>query len=548
MKHYHFLILFLFCQTASAKDFTCNYYNSNTIYGNIKSTIDIDPTIEGYVSLITKQVGLERNFILIKANNISNCYATNINGIRVIVYDNAFIQNLTSTNNTKWVYLSILAHEIGHHLQGHTLLNPQSYKEMRDFELEADKFSGFIMQRLGATVEQSISAINKLDAIPLSQINTSTHPGKSSRIEVVKKGYYEASQYKKDIEANSIEYIKSLKSNIEKLQNEKIHPEYYYNQGIDAFKLGNWDKAIDLFTTSINLSGADIFTLAMRADCFINLKNNRAALKDYAILDSILNSDSKSNNEALKLFATDYLYFNRGLCYETIGDYNSAINDFEKVININPNDSGCLYKLCILYTKTNAYDKAFLSFDRLLSKNIETSGFEKFSIGNLYLYRGIAKYESKKYNPKTALVDLNKSLTIFPVNYPDRYLAYYYIGQIYAFENLKDSISYPCDSAIYFLKKFTYNKKYVNYPQFISNAHFLLGWVYQRYMTNESYLSSIEHLSISIENTPNNPMPVYSRAKSYYFLKMMYKYCQDLQTACELNFQLACNEMTMFCK
>lgn len=541
MKLLHLFILLLIYFSIKAKDFSCDYYNSNTVYGKLNSIVDNDPTLEKYINLITKQVGLERNFILIKADYISNCFATNIDGIRVIVYDNVFIQNLSKTNNSKWVYLSILAHEIGHHLQGHTILKPRSYKEMRDFELEADKFSGFIMQRLGATLEQSVAAISNLAEIPISQINTSTHPIKANRIEIIKKGYYEAAQYKKTIEANSIEYIKSLKSNIEKLQDEKNHPEYYYNQGVDAYKLENWSKAIDLFTTAINLTEADIFTLAMRAFCYENLGNNKAALNDYAILESVL------NKEELKLFAADYLYFNRGLCYESIGDFTSAINDFKKVIKINPNDSGCLYKLCILYTKTGDYDNAFLSFDKLLNNNIEVSDFEKFSIGNLFLYRGIAKYESKKYDAKSSSIDLKKSLSYFPINYPDRWLAYYYLGQIYTFENKKDSVNYPNDSARVYLQKFISNKKFINYPKFINNAHFLLGWVYQRYNTNESFLNSIEHLSVSIENDPENPMYFHTRAMSYYFLKMQSKFCQDLQRACELNFKFACDQLKSSC-
>ena len=60
------------------------------------------------------------------------------------------------TNTSSWSNLSILAHEIGHHVNGHSLdlllhqygeLDLTTLSDLRQMEIEADEFSGFVMYR-----------------------------------------------------------------------------------------------------------------------------------------------------------------------------------------------------------------------------------------------------------------------------------------------------------------------------------------------------------------------------------------------------------------
>ncbi len=89
----------------------------------------------------------------------------------------------SATND--WAALSILAHEVGHHLSGHSLREGGSRP---DLEIEADKFSGFILQKLGASINQSTAAIDMLN----STSGSSTHPNKFLRIAAIREGYYNA--------------------------------------------------------------------------------------------------------------------------------------------------------------------------------------------------------------------------------------------------------------------------------------------------------------------------------------------------------------------
>ncbi len=82
-----------------------------------------------------------------------------------------------------WASLSILAHEVGHHLNGHSLIPGGSRPSL---ELQADKFSGFILAKIGASLEEAQSAINAI----VSENGSTTHPGKSARLAAIANGWY----------------------------------------------------------------------------------------------------------------------------------------------------------------------------------------------------------------------------------------------------------------------------------------------------------------------------------------------------------------------
>lgn len=133
---------------------------------------------------IIEVVGLKPNFD-VKAANIPNAAAITYNGKRYIAYNPGFITNLNVRAGNKWASVSILAHEIGHHLNGHTLLNTGSQPHL---ELEADEFSGFVLQKMGATLAQAQVAM-KLAA---SYKPGLTHPGQQDRLLAIAKGWHRA--------------------------------------------------------------------------------------------------------------------------------------------------------------------------------------------------------------------------------------------------------------------------------------------------------------------------------------------------------------------
>lgn len=145
---------------------------------------------ERAVDMIVRPLGLRRNFVLVPCDAIENAVAvTYEDGLRYIVYDNAFMEGIDRGAGTDWASVSILAHEVGHHLQGHTL-RAVSLEQRRENELEADEFSGSAMYRLGRSLDEAQAAMRNLPDVP--DVERSTHPKKARRLEAIRRGYEEA--------------------------------------------------------------------------------------------------------------------------------------------------------------------------------------------------------------------------------------------------------------------------------------------------------------------------------------------------------------------
>ncbi|WP_439883400.1 membrane-binding protein [Pontibacter sp. MBLB2868] len=138
------------------------------------------------VQEIINVIGLKPRFEL-RAANIDNAAAVVYNGKRYILYNEQFLAEINNAVHTDWAGVSIIAHEIGHHLNGHTLSgrgsNPYD-------ELEADEFSGFVLRKMGASMADAQAAINLLS----EERTSSTHPGRNYRLEAVSKGWRSANE------------------------------------------------------------------------------------------------------------------------------------------------------------------------------------------------------------------------------------------------------------------------------------------------------------------------------------------------------------------
>jgi len=133
---------------------------------------------------ILDAVGLSANFEIRQAN-IQNAAAVSYGGKRYVLYNPNFINALDRRTGNQWASISVLAHEVGHHLKGHTVSGQGSQPAT---ELEADEFSGYALRKMGASLEDA-QATMKLIA---SENTSSTHPGKSSRLAAIENGWESA--------------------------------------------------------------------------------------------------------------------------------------------------------------------------------------------------------------------------------------------------------------------------------------------------------------------------------------------------------------------
>jgi len=142
------------------------------------------------VGEIMKYTGLPQNFEVVRGE-VPNAAAVIMLGPdkiprRVIAYNPQFMGDVSrATRNNNWAPVSIMAHEIGHHLSGHTIVPGGSQPPI---ELEADKFSGFVLYKMGATLADSLKAIETL----VPEQDGQTHPGRRKRVNAIADGWKQA--------------------------------------------------------------------------------------------------------------------------------------------------------------------------------------------------------------------------------------------------------------------------------------------------------------------------------------------------------------------
>lgn len=139
---------------------------------------------ETIVSDIMAALGLESTFKIQEAH-VPNVEAKIRHHERYILYNPEFVDKVNRATNNKWASIFILAHEVGHHLEGHTLLNISSRP---DIELEADEFAGFALCKMGATLPQAQLAMYYISNAQTSK----THPGRGDRLTAIEKGWDKA--------------------------------------------------------------------------------------------------------------------------------------------------------------------------------------------------------------------------------------------------------------------------------------------------------------------------------------------------------------------
>jgi len=137
-----------------------------------------------------RDTGLPQNFDVVEGQ-VPNAAAVIMLGPdqlprRVIAYNPNFMSEVRSaTANNDWAPISIMAHEIGHHLSGHTIMPGGSQPPT---ELEADKFSGFVLYKMGAMLTDAQKAMNTL----VPEADGATHPGRSKRVRAIQEGWTQA--------------------------------------------------------------------------------------------------------------------------------------------------------------------------------------------------------------------------------------------------------------------------------------------------------------------------------------------------------------------
>jgi tetratricopeptide (TPR) repeat protein len=194
---------------------------------------------------ILSTVGVSQNFVMKECSNVSNAAAIQVEGIRYIFYNPEWLSSINS--NYSYGGMFTLAHEVGHHVNGHTvdailvvneIVNEKTLGEKRLQELQADEFAGFVLAKLGASLSQTTSVIN--DVTDDQNDTYSTHPSRSKRLLAIEKGYNKA------INNNNITAASNSEENS------------YNNKSVLVFTDGSrWEGEIEIIKKTENVKSKD---------------------------------------------------------------------------------------------------------------------------------------------------------------------------------------------------------------------------------------------------------------------------------------------------
>ena len=549
----------------------CVSFKSNSFSSNY----DADEALEKILSV----VGASKRFMLVSCDNINNALAyTSESGLRYILYDEEFMNSL-STGNAYWSNMAILAHEVGHHINGHTLSEDLSLYESRLEELEADEFAGFVLSKLGADIEVVKEVFREISTD--GDDTYSSHPNTTRRLKAITQGYENA-----------------LKNG--DIQQKKLSSadEYFY-RGYEAMGEGDYSQAVEDFTKVIELekSSEAYFNRGMSkynlddtpgalSDLYRSLEldpENAQALMWYAEIEYYRNTmTSLYSSISHRLREIEYLQdgseemvlarYSLGQCYNVLGHYENALsslkyaNDhsqvtsdsykadihlalgevyieldslkmadkhFKSAVELDESNDYLYYSIGYAYSNTTSdYLGALKYLDLAINLNNEIPGyFEERSI----VYSKLA--ETKKKFFYQAIFDITQAIELSPEN--GSY--YFYRGNYRNGMGIKGS----CDDWLKAIELNYDNKEsviaslveYCNYSRedFYNNS----DWyeiAYEKYYSGD-FEAAIDFFSRGILLPGADSRDYYGRGLSYYQFYLFEEALDDFNKSKELQEQ-----------
>jgi tetratricopeptide (TPR) repeat protein len=384
-----------------------SYSSFSQEYGNTEDAIKLcsaiqsnnfssDKSADNALERILGVIGASKRFVLQPCDNINNAVATSFKGIRYILYDRVFMNTIDS--GTNWGNLFILAHEVGHHINGHSLdmllyksVEPKTLKQRRQQELEADEFAGFVLAKLGGSLDEANQLITSI--ADNSDDSFSTHPSRSKRLTAVGNGYKKATNNNKPIYSNN--------------STERTAEDYFYS-GYSKANLKDYNGAITDYTKAIELNPNLAIAYNNRGLQKCDLKDYYGAIADYTKAIELNPNNAKA-------------YSSRGTSKAYLKDYYGAIADHTKAIKLNPNDAETYYNRAHSKANLKGYYGAIADYTKAIElnpNNADAYSNRGGSKENLEDYYGaIADYtKAIELNPNLAIAYNNRGVSKYQIN------------------------------------------------------------------------------------------------------------------------------------
>ena len=213
--------------------------------------------------------------------------------------------------------------------------------------------------------------------------------------------YYNNSHYEEALNT----YQNAFKDN-PKLKNNAM---ILTNMGTVYSDLGSIDKAIEYYTSSIEIDSSYLLAYSNRSYEYTNLKMYNEAEADFnAVIDLAPNNPNS--------------FTNRAAYFHWIGENNKALMDYKKAYEIDIKDKQVLLQIAIEYQLTNQFEKAIETYLEYLKFYPTAKGINN----------NLAIIYSNLDEHKKALIYINKEfkLDASPGNYTVRGSIYLDLGNL----------------------------------------------------------------------------------------------------------------------
>ena len=190
----------------------------------------------------------------------------------------------------------------------------------------------------------------------------------------------------------------------------------YNMRGRAWYRIGNYDKAIADYTKAIEFNPMNDAYYSNRGYAWFEKEDYDRAITDYkkAIELNPKNAEyndtlkramsKKAEQVAAKKEKDATVYNKRGIAWYEKKNYDKAIADFTKAIELNPRDDVLYHNRGNAWYRKGNYDKAIANYTKAIELNPKDDDY--------YNMRGIAWYEKKNYDK--AIADFTKAIDLNP--------------------------------------------------------------------------------------------------------------------------------------
>jgi len=156
----------------------------------------------------------------------------------------------------------------------------------------------------------------------------------------------------------SHDYEKALSDFNKSIEEDSSNWEAYKKRGMTYYRLERYEEAIVDFDKSLSLaSGSDSLTdvQELRADAILKVKDS-----DEVVEVPFVEKEIKEGTD-------ESVYFNQATAAFNKNDFSTAIDYFNKVLNLNPNNTEVLFMKGMAHNYLKQYELAIADFDKSLA-------------------------------------------------------------------------------------------------------------------------------------------------------------------------------------